>query len=79
MLWLRLSVSIHDTILLRINDRITKLALEPYAMERLLTASIDYSRLSSLSLLNFPRKTIVQHLSSKITVGMSMNENASLL
>jgi hypothetical protein len=68
-----------DTILPRINDRINKLTLDSPAMERVLTPSIFYPSLSSLSLLNFPRKTIVQHLTRKITIVMSMNEKVSLL
>jgi hypothetical protein len=68
-----------DTILPRINDRITKLTLEPHTMERVLCSSIDYPNLSSLSLVNFPRKTITQHLTGKISEPLSMNVNAFLL
>ena len=64
---------VSDTILPRINDRIAKFTLDPYAMRRVLTASIDYPSLSSLSLLNFPLQAIVQQLTGKTTVVMSMN------
>ena len=67
-----------DTILPRISDRIERLILDPSAMERVLTPSIQYPNLSSLTLLNLPRKSIAQHLTGKVTVAKNMNENVSL-
>ena len=61
-----------DTILPHISGYITELTLDPPAMERVLIPAISYSSLSSLSLVDFPRKTIVQDLTGKITVAMSM-------
>jgi hypothetical protein len=50
-----------EKILPHINDKIMKLTLEPNATERILRA-VDYPKLSSLSLMNFSKKTLIQHL-----------------
>ena len=66
---------VYHEILPRINDRITNLTLEPHTMERVLRSLMDCPSLSSLRLVNFLRKTIVQHLTGKITVAMNIDEN----
>jgi hypothetical protein len=67
------------TILPRISEHINELTLNPPAMERVLTPLIVYRTLSSLSLLDFPLKSIVQHLTGKITIVISMNGHVPLL
>ncbi|UJR12937.1 hypothetical protein I4U23_017110 [Adineta vaga] len=52
-----------EKILPHINDKVIKLIVEPYAIERALNSAIIYPKVSSLSLLNFRSKILLQHLS----------------
>jgi hypothetical protein len=50
-----------EKILPHINDKIIKLTLKPNAIERVLRV-VDYPKVSSLSLMNFSEKALIQHL-----------------
>ena len=52
-------------ILPRINEKIIELTLEPNSIERVLHA-VHYPKLSSLSLKNFSKKILVEHLTSNV-------------
>ena len=54
-----------EQILPRINDKVTKLIVDPFSMKRILNA-VHYPQLHSLSLINFQPDIFLQHLSSMI-------------
>ena len=59
-------------ILPRINEKIIELTLEPNSIERVLHA-VHYPNLSSLSLRNFSRKTLIEHLTSNVDLFFQSN------
>ena len=72
-----------DSVLLRIDDKVTQLILTLYAMERVL-GPVHYPRRSSLSLVSIPQQQLVEHLEGTMLPGNSFvrmdyaSENAVL-
>ncbi|CAF1446736.1 unnamed protein product [Adineta steineri] len=60
-------------ILPRINQKITKLTVDPLSMKRILGA-VDYSQLYSLSFVNFESKILLQHLTDKTMLHLLTNQ-----
>ncbi|CAF1424026.1 unnamed protein product [Rotaria sordida] len=60
-------------ILPRINQKVTKLTVDPLSMERILGA-IDYSQLHSLSFVNFEPKILSRHLTDKTMLHLLANQ-----
>lgn len=54
-----------ENVLPRINEKIVKLTLEPNSIERVLHA-VHYPKLCSLSLRNFSKQKLMEHLTSNI-------------
>jgi hypothetical protein len=55
-------------ILPRINEKVTKLTVDPFCMIRILDGAVHYPQLYSLSLVNYRPEIFLRHL-----LGMSMN------
>ncbi|CAF1260334.1 unnamed protein product, partial [Adineta steineri] len=67
-----------EKILSRINNKIIKLTIEPYAFERILN-NISYPKVSSLSLTNFSSKTLLQHLTGIMIINLNPLNIESIL
>ncbi|CAF0927368.1 unnamed protein product [Adineta steineri] len=65
-------------ILPHINNKITKFILEPNAIERVLRI-VNYPKLSSLSLMNFSKKKLIQYLTENSSLIKLMNEQITHL
>ena len=65
-------------ILPRIHNKITKLIIEPFSMERIFHAG-EYSQLSSLSLFYFKQETLVQNLKGETTLRYFLSEQIKCL
>ncbi|CAF1453800.1 unnamed protein product [Adineta steineri] len=60
-------------LLPRINQKITKLTVDPLSMKRILGA-VDYSQLYSLSFVNFESKILLRHLTDKSMLHLLTNQ-----
>ena len=69
---------VSSTVLSRINEKITKLTVEPRAIDRLLNAT-SYPNMISLSLTNFTKRGLCQHLTGTRTDFITHSSQKTLL
>ncbi|CAF2395648.1 unnamed protein product [Rotaria sp. Silwood2] len=62
-----------EKILPQINEKVTKLTLDPFSVERILDA-VHYPQLHSLSLVNFQSDIFLEHLSSRLIADLLCNQ-----